>query len=51
MTRPAKGLPLAGYCFAASLRAFPRPISERYGAEMLDAFVRERQFLGATEGR
>jgi len=51
MTRSAPGMTLAGYCFAASLHAFPRPISERYGAEMLDAFVREEALLGATEGR
>ena len=51
MTRPTPGLTVACYCFAASMRAFPRPLSERYGNEMLDAFVRERRLLGATEGR
>ncbi len=51
MMRSTEGLTLAGHCFATSLRAFPRPISERYGTEMLDAFVRERHLLGATEGR
>ena len=50
MSRPGRGLTLGARCFAVLSRAFPRPISERYGTEMLDAFVRERDLVGVTEG-
>ena len=39
------------HCFAWLSRTFPRSISDRYGGEMLDAFVRQRRVLGRTEGR
>ncbi len=51
MNRSAHDLTPVARCFALLSRAFPRPISERYGGEMLDAFVRERDLLGLTEGR
>ncbi len=51
MSRRSEELTLAARCFAFTLRAFPPRVSDRYGGEMLDAFVRERAQLVRTEGR
>ena len=47
--RPTK-MTSAGYCYSFLLRAFPRRVAASYGAEMLDAFVREREYVNRADG-